>query len=268
LVLLLLSLTLAVIDLVLGAPWQLNGAFGYSPLQAGRFYGNGNLGYAVFLGSAIMGLCGLADAQGRRRAPVWLGVGLAIVLIMEGLPQLGADLGGVLAGVPAVCVLWLIARDRPVKVRTVVGIAVAGAVAAVAMVGIDLLRPAAGRTHLGRFASEALGDPAGAWLTVQRKIGANVSLFLNTRWTWIVPTAIVLLVLLFWRGRGLLGGVLTRRPLLRAAIWGALTAGIVGMFVNDSGVAIPAMVLILTVPYFALVGLDQVESADRGARPV
>jgi len=265
--LLLLGLALAVVDLLLGAQWQLNAAFGYSPLLAGRFYGNGNLGYAVFFTSAIVGLCGLADIQGRRRAPLWLWLGLVAVLVIEGLPQLGADLGGVLAGVPAICVVWLIARDRPVRIRTVVGLAVAGVVAAAAMLGVDLLRPAARRTHLGRFAADALNDPGDVWLIVQRKIDANVNLFLDTRWTWIVPTAIVLLLLLFWRGRGLLGGVLSERPLLRAAIWGSLTAGIVGMAVNDSGVAIPAMVLVLTVPYFALVAVDQVESADHGSKP-
>ncbi len=267
LVLLLLGLALAAGDLALGAPWQLNGAFGYSPLQAGRFYGNGNLGYAVFFTTAIIGLCGLADIQGRRRAPAWLGGGLVVVLLMEGLPQFGADFGGVLAGVPAACVVWLIARDKQVKVRTILGVVIAGAVAAAAMVGIDLLRPAASRTHLGRFAAEALNDPGGAWLTVQRKIDANVNLVFDTRWTWIVPTAIVLLLLLFWRGRGLLGGAMSNRPLLLAAIWGSLTAGILGMVVNDSGIAIPAMVLVLTVPYFALVGLDQVESIERAPKP-
>jgi hypothetical protein len=267
LVLLLLGLALAVVDLTMGAPWQLNGAFGYSPLQAGRFYGNGNLGYAVFFTTAIVGLCGLADIQGRRRAPLWLGFGLGIVLLMEGLPQFGADFGGVLAGVPAVCVVWLIARDKQLKVRTILGIGIAGVVGAAAMVGIDLLRPEASRTHLGRFAAEALNDPGGAWLTVQRKIDANVNLVFDTRWTWIVPTAIVLLLLLFWRGRGLLGGAMSNRRLLLAAIWGSLTAGIVGMFVNDSGIAIPAMVLVLTVPYFALVGLDQVESIERTPKP-
>jgi hypothetical protein len=267
LALILLGLGLAVIDLALGAPWQLNGAFGYSPLQAGRFYGNGNLGYAVFLTCGIIGLCSLADVRGRRRGLGLVGIGLLIVLVMEGLPQLGADLGGVLAGVPAVCVVWLIARDRPIKIRTILGLAAAGALAALAMVGIDLLRAPEDRTHLGRFASEALNDPASVWLTIDRKVVANFTLLLDTRWTWIVPTAVVLLMLLFWRGRGLLGGVMSRRPLLRAALWGSLTAGIIGMFVNDSGIAIPAMVLVLSVPFFALISLDQAEAADRALEP-
>jgi hypothetical protein len=280
LVLVLLGLLLATLDLLLGSPWQLNGAFGYSPLQAGRFYGNGNLGFAVFVTCGIVGLTALADAFAgaeRRRsaddklgraATWWLGAALVAIVLMEGLPQLGADFGGVLAGVPALFVVWLVARDVRVKPRMVVGVAAAAAVAGGTLMVLDMLRPPARRTHLGSLAARIADEGFEPLVTIVRRKGeANIHLLIGTRWTWVVPLTAALLALLFWRGRGLLGGTLARRPLLRAGLFGSLTAGIVGMLVNDSGIAIPAMTLILTVPFFVLVGLDELDAERSGVPP-
>ena len=268
LTLLLIGLLLATVDLLVGSPWQLNGAFGYSPLQAGRFYGNGNLGFAFFVTCGIVGLTALADAlgvAGRRATTWWLGAALVAIVLMEGAPQLGADFGGVLAGVPALFVVWLVARDVRVKLRMVVGVAAAAVVAGVALMVLDMLRPPARRTHLGSLAARIRDEGLEPLVTIVRRKGeANIHLLIGTRWTWVVPLTAALLALLFWRGRGLLGGTLARRPLLRAGLFGALTAGIVGMLVNDSGIAIPAMTLILTVPFFVLVGLDELDAERTG----
>ena len=271
LVLLLLGLSLATLDLLLGSPWQLNGAFGYSPLQAGRFYGNGNLGFAFFVTCGIVGLTALADAYGpklSRAATWWLGGALVAIVLMEGLPQLGADFGGVLAGVPALFVVWLVARDVRVRPRMVIGVFAAAAVASAGLMVLDMLRPPARRTHLGALAARIRDEGLDPLVAIVRRKGeANLHLLIGTRWTWVVPLTAALLALLFWRGRGLLGGTLARRPLLRAGLFGSLVAGIVGMVVNDSGIAIPAMTLILTVPFFVLVGLDELDAERSGVEP-
>lgn len=271
LVLLLAGLALATLDLLLGSPWQLNGAFGYSPLQAGRFYGNGNLGFAVFVTCGIVGLTALADAIRPaldRATTWWLGAALVAIVLMEGAPQLGADFGGVLAGVPAIFVVWLVARELRVRWRMVIAVGVTAAVASVALMVLDMLRPPARRTHLGALAARVRDEGLEPLITIVRRKGeANLHLLIGTRWTWVVPLTAGLLALLFWRGRGLLGGTLARRPLLRAGLFGSLTAGIVGMVVNDSGIAIPAMTLILTVPFFVLVGMDVLDAERARADP-
>ncbi len=277
LLLLLLGLLLATLDLLLGSPWQLNGAFGYSPLQAGRFYGNGNLGFAVFVTCGIVGLTALADtldsrarggashARGRAASSWWFGAALVAIVLMEGLPSLGADFGGVLAGVPALFVVWLVVRNVRVRARMLVAVGAAAAAAGGALMFLDMLRPPARRTHLGALAAQISDDGLEPLVAIVRRKGeANIHLLIGTRWTWVVPLTVALLALLFWRGRGLLGGTLARRPLLRAGLFGSLTAGIVGMVVNDSGIAIPAMTLILTVPFFVLVGLDELDAERSG----
>jgi hypothetical protein len=267
--LLLLGLLLAILDLLLGSPWQLNGAFGYSPLQAGRFYGNGNLGFAFLVTCGIVGLTALADATEpklSRAQTWWLGAALVAIVLMEGLPQLGADFGGVLAGVPALFVVWLVARNVRVRLGMVVAVGAAAALASAGLMFLDMLRPPARRTHLGALAARIRDEGLDPLVTIVRRKGeANLHLLIGTRWTWVVPLTAALLALLFWRGRGLLGGTLARRPLLRAGLFGSLAAGIVGMLVNDSGIAIPAMTLILTVPFFVLVGLDELDAEQHGA---
>ncbi len=45
---------LLVIDMLIGAPLQLNAVFGYSPTVGGRFAGMGNLAYGMFAGAAFL----------------------------------------------------------------------------------------------------------------------------------------------------------------------------------------------------------------------
>ena len=71
---------LLVVDMLLGAPLQLNTVFGYSPTVGGRFAGMGNLAYGQFAGAAFL-LCGLLSrrlggpqprhGRGLQRAGAW-----------------------------------------------------------------------------------------------------------------------------------------------------------------------------------------------------
>jgi hypothetical protein len=124
----------------------------------------------------------------------------------------------------------------------------------------DLLRPPEARTHLGRFAELLLTGDAGELGTVlQRKGAASLKSLTVTRWTYFIPVGVAVLVLLLLRPRGVLRDVLSRRPLLRAGLWGTLVAGVLGALVNDSGVSIAAVALAFTVPYLALIAVDAVE---------
>jgi len=85
---------------VLGSPLQFNGALGYSPEVAGRFIGFGNAGFAVFGASALFLACLVAARGGRGARAVALAI-LAGAVLLDGAPVWGADVGGVLALVPA-----------------------------------------------------------------------------------------------------------------------------------------------------------------------
>jgi hypothetical protein len=262
--LLLVGLTLAVllVDIFVGGPLQLNTVFGYSPTVAGRFAGYGNLAFALVAAAAIVVVSGAwsfaslrAGARAPRRRQLALGLVLLLLLVVvaaDGLPSLGSDVGGVLALVPAGAVLvLLLAGVRLSWTRLVLIVAGTGAVL-VTFALVDLSRPADSRTHLGRLAAKVLhADNGGVATVLQRKVEANVGILTSSVWTWVIPIALAFLSFLLWRRPGSLKAVEERVPGLRAGLVGSLVAGIVGFALNDSGIAVPAMMLAVVLPYLA-----------------
>ena len=129
----------------------------------------------------------------------------------------------------------------------------AGAIAAVtvlvlgAFAALDLARPEDERTHLGRLAAR-LGD-GGMGTVIRRKVEANVSILTSSVWTYVIPVAFAFLAFLTWRRAGFLGALQQRIPGLRACLLGALVTGTLGFALNDSGVAVPAMMFGILLPY-------------------
>lgn len=258
--LLVLSALLYASDVALGGPLQVNGVFGHSPLVAGRFYGVSNPGYTILFSSALIGLTGLAELGGRRRLPLWAVFGLVLLLPITGLPSMGADFGGLLAGLPAVGIAIALGRGWPIRWRTIVLFAAVAVAAAIGLSFIDLLRPPEARTHLGRFAELIVsGDVGELGMVIQRKGTSALNSLTVTRWTYFIPVGLAVLALLLHRPRGVLRDVLPHRPLLRAGLWGTVVAGVLGFAVNDSGISIPALALAFAVPFLVLVAVDAVE---------
>lgn len=258
--LMILTVLLYASDVAVGGPLQLNGVFGHSPLVAGRFYGLSNPGYAILFAAALLGVTGLAQSRGHHRLPGWGVLALVVLLPLIGLAPMGADFGGLLAGIPAVGVAIALGRGARIRWRTVLGLGLLAVAVAVGLSFLDLLRPVQSRTHLGRFAELLVGGDASELLTVlERKGAASLHSLTVTRWTYFIPVGIAVLVLLLLRPRGILREVLPGRPLLRAGLWGTLVAGVLGFAVNDSGISIPALALAFTVPFLVLMAVDAVE---------
>ncbi len=265
--LMLLAAGLFASDIAMGGPLQVNGVFGHSPLVAGRFYGVSNPGYAILFSAALLGFTGLAELRGQDKIPWWTVFALLLLVPIDGLPMTGADLGGILAGIPAVAVTIALGRRWRIRWRTIVAFAVAAVVGALGLSFLDLLRPPDERTHLGRFAATiASGDTSKIETIIHRKAIAALTSLTVTRWTWFIPIAFAVLVLLLIRPRGILREVLAQRPMLRAGLWGTLVAGALGFAVNDSGISIPALALAFVVPYFVLLAVDT-EKPRRAAEP-
>ena len=253
--LLLIGFTLVVllVDVVLGGPLQLNTVFGYSPTVAGRFAGWGNLVFAVVSSGAIVLATGLWSIGVLRTGRRWTALAaaiLAVVVVADGLPSLGSDVGGVLALAPAAAIVILLLAERRVDIKRLLAIGVGTLAVLTAFAAYDLSRPADARTHLGRLASKVVSHDSGGLATVvARKVNANVSILTSSIWTWIIPFAIAFLGFLVWRRTGLLRALEERIPGLRPCLIGALVAGFLGFALNDSGVAVPAMMLAVVLPY-------------------
>ena len=232
---------LLLVDMVLGAPLQLNTVFGYSPTVGGRFAGMGNLAFGQFAGAAflIFGLLTRRSA-GRAISVAALAV-LVVAVVIDGMPFWGSDVGGVLALVPALGFTAARLLGHRIRWRS----AVVWGGAAVSVVGlfaaIDLSRPADERTHLGRLV-EAVGDKGfGALETViTRKLGANVGVITSSVWTAMVPIALGFIVYLLWRAPGQIRAI---RDSIRECLPGLAIVGVLGFALNDSGIAVPGVML-------------------------
>jgi hypothetical protein len=231
-------------DVMTGSHLQIATVFGYSPTVGGRFAGFGNLSFGQVATAAILLAGILAHLLGRRwGVPAALGV-LSVTLVADGMPMWGSDVGGVLASVPAFSLVALRLTGRRVSIRRLLALG-AGAVAAVVSFGLlDLARPATQRTHLGRL-FEQIGEDGLAPLTdvVVRKLGANLAVLPTSVWVPLVPSVLAFLAWLAWGSSARLELLRTRAPELRPAFVGVMVAALLGFALNDSGIAVPAMML-------------------------
>ncbi|MFF0341581.1 hypothetical protein [Kribbella sp. NPDC004875] len=244
-----------VADVATGSRLQLSSLWGLSPLDAGRFYGFGNVAFALFAMSALIAgtwIATLLIRQGRRRwaAAVVVGIG-AVSVAVDGWPSFGADFGGVLALVPGFAVLVAAVAQVRLRLRWVL---ITGATAIVAVVGVALVdwsRPAGSRTHLGRFVQQVLDGGAGS--TVQRKLDANVQSFTDRPWlAMLVVVVVVFTAVLVIRPQRLprlrAATTFAEEPLLRACIAACLVTAVVGLVVNDSGAIVLGVCCAAAVP--------------------
>jgi hypothetical protein len=256
-----LSIAVLVVDVALGAPLQINTMFGYSPIVAGRFAGFGNQAFAILtISTLVVATAGWEVWQ--RRSPgtprsvrtAVLVAFLAVVVVVDGAPMLGSDVGGVLASVPAFAVCALVLSGRRIRARVIVAIMAATVAVLAGFAALDLSRPADSRTHLGRFAARLLDGDAATIL--ERKLQANLNQLTSTVWTFVIPAALAFFAYLAWRPNRMLRRIEARHPSFRAFEISGLTLGVTAWALNDSGVAIPAMMLTIALPYTAYLVLD------------
>lgn len=255
------------VDIVTGGNLQLNTVFGYSPIVAGRFAGYGNQAFSILTISALVVVAGGWEIWKRRRpdssdAPrvIVSILVFAVVVVLDGSPFWGSDVGGVLASIPAFTVCVLLLAGVKVRARLVVLIGACTVGVLVAFAAIDLARPVDSRTHLGRFAQKLLdGDGA---LILQRKLNANISILSSTVWTLVIPVALLFVGYLTWRPNGLMRRMQAEHHGFRAFGVSGLTLGLLAWAVNDSGVAIPALMLTIALPYTAYLALGLTQRAE------
>ena len=247
------TVVLVAVDVLLGAPLQLNTVFGYSVAVAGRFTGLGNLAFALF-GSATIVLAALiVDRRGRPGLPLAYGL-LAAVVVVEGLPMLGADVGGVLSMVPAFGVTALLLAGRRVTAKVLVVLVALSAAVLLAFAFVDAARPAGSQTHLARLAQHLVAGRFGAFAdSLSRRWTASFGGAETAAWglVWVLMAGTAVYVALVTLGRAGPGAPRRTGPWVAAA-GGLGVLAVVGLVANDSSVAVPLTMLIVVVPVIVL----------------
>jgi len=248
-----------VLDVLFGAPLQLSNPLGYSPLLAARFSGYGNLAYSALASAAVL-LAGLLahKSGGRRGALIAISL-LAVVFVVDGAPMWGSDVGGVLSILPAFAVTGYLLLGIRVRLRNALLVLVAAVIALFAFGLFDLTRPSDKQTHLGRLIETARTRGWSGFSTViERKIYENLSVFLRSTWLLVVIFVLAFLAYLYGRHRDRLRAITDWVPELKASFIGFAIVAVLGFALNDSGIAIPGMMLsVLNPTIIALLVLVQ-----------
>jgi hypothetical protein len=257
------------IDVATGARLQVNSVLGYSPQTAARFFGIGNSAFAVLAATGILAAAiHLQYAPRRREALLAVAGFLVLLIVVDGAPTLGGDVGGILTLVPVIGLALVAFSGRRISWKTLAVLAGLTLVVLGGALAVDLLRPPDARTHLGRVVTDVHQGGGSSFLTtVARKIATNLRVLQTTVWSWLVPIiAAFLLYLLIWERR--LGRLLPRGSALRIGVIAALGAGLIGFAVNDSGVVVTALVYLYLGPYLTLLALDAQRGEPEALEPI
>lgn len=246
------------LDCATGTWLHVNSWLGYSLHSAGRFYGVPNTTFAVVAASAILLACGHVQFAPRRTEAVATAAALlAFVVLVDGAPSLGGDVGGILTLVPVFGLLLWVLAGRRLRVRTLAVVGAATLVVLSLAAGIDLARPPSARTHLGRFTADLLDNgPSELATTFLRKQDANFRILQVSIWTWLIPivAGFLLYVLVYERQWS---SLLPRGGALRAGVVAVISGSLLGFLANDSGPIVIALFFAYLGPYLTLLALHR-----------
>ncbi len=262
------------LDVMTGARLQISSLMGLQPVVAGRFYGMGNVTFALFATAAIIVAAMVANSLVLRGHKAMAALAATLIcgaaVVVDGAPFWGADGGGPPALVPAAVFLVLTILGIRLTWKRIVLIALATVALFFGVAFADWLRPAASRTHLGRFFQSILDGSATD--IVLRKGQQNLAiLFGNYRLALLVPVALVFVIYVLARptswGSRALERAYERAPVFRPCLVALLVMLTLGFLLNDSGVAIPADGALIAVPFVIAMAAETLEADLRSTAP-
>lgn len=255
-------------DISTGSRLQISSLMGLQPVVAGRFYGFSNVTYALFATGGLLLTVAVADhlvTAGRRRlAGLSVAVLGVVVTVLDVAPRWGSDFGGPIALVPAFAVLALLVLGVRLSIAKAGVIAVGTVVLLTVVSVVDWLRPAAERTHLGRFVQTVIDG--GALQVVGRKADQNLTILFGSVLSVLVPVGALFVALVLLRpsswGAPALARAYERSPTLRQGLACLLVLLGIGFAVNDSGTAIPAIGAMLAIPLLIAASMRALEDDE------
>jgi hypothetical protein len=184
---------------------------------------------------------------------------LVIVVVVDGAPFWGSDVGGILSMVPAYLVTAVMLLGLRVRVRTVGWCVIALVVVLAAATAVDMSRAPERRTHLGRLVERIDERGFGDFVVVvQRKLADNLGSLRNSVWGFVLPIALALGLWLVLHARHRLRALVEAVPEVTIAGTGLAIVAVLGWAMNDSGIAIPGVMLTIAIAslVWLLVQLD------------
>ncbi len=220
-------------DALAGTQLQLRSLLGPDPLLGARFYGIGNELKSALAVLVLAGAAGaLYPATRGRRAALAIALAGALLAVIEGSARIGAGVGGVILVSFGFALAAVSLLPGALTRRRALGIVLAPLIGLLALAVIDLAS-AHGTGHFSGSILHARSFTDVRDILVRRYEAAWQEL---RNHAMPAATAIALACALWalWREARLLAPV-DGDPAWRAALWGAIGAGVAGALVEDSG---------------------------------
>ena len=255
-------------DVVAGSRLITSSLMGLQPVVAGRFYGLGNVQYALFGTGALLAATAVADRllrTGQRRLAVAsVAVIGTVAVVVNGAPGLGSDFGGPPSMVPAFTLLALMVGGVRLTWHRILLVGAGTLAVIVALSLVDWLRPQEQRTHLGRFVDTLLAGAA--WPVIERKLTQNLEILTGSWLSLLVPFAALFVAVILMRpvawGAPALQRAYERCPALRPGLFALMVMLGIGFAVNDSGTVVPAVGATLAIPLLIAASVRVLELED------
>jgi hypothetical protein len=257
------TMAVLTLDVMTGSRLQLSSPMGLQPLVGGRFHGMGTVTFALFATATLMLCTTVGDhlvtiGQARYAVAAVAAIGVGAVVV-DASPSLGSDLGGPPALLPAVILLVLAILAIKLTWRLI--LAIAGGVGAF-LVLLGLL-------DTGRFVQTILDG--GAWDIIVRKLEQSITFLFSNPLSLLIPVVLVVFASILarptWWAAAPLRRSFARVQLRRPVLISIMVMWVIGVALNDSGAAIPAVGATLACPLVIAIAVRTLED-ERAARPV
>ncbi len=231
-------------DLLTGTHLIKTSLLGYDPIIGARFYGIGNEYMGILLGTFILGLTLFLDEKQRDLgyiAKLLIGVLLGGIIFLMASPLFGANVGGTISAIVAFIVLYFKILGKKVSKKEIIFIILTVFGVLLAMILFELTRDVGSQSHVGRaFSAIQKNGFKEIIFIISRKLAMNIKLIRYSIWSWVLMTGILALAVLFYRPVGVLKKIMVSHPYLNSGMIGVITASIVALCVNDSGIVAAA----------------------------
>ena len=249
-------------DVACGSRLQVSSLLGLNPIVGGRYFGLGNVAFALFAAATFLVAIAVSsplvrDGHPRLAALAVSLLGLIAVVVIA-MPTWGSKVGGTPALVPGLAVLVLSILQVRLSWPKVLLIGGGTALLVVTLAMLDWLRPPESRSHLGQFVQSVIDGGAGD--IISRKLAQNLDTLIHTTvFAYLVPLLLIALAYVLIRPGSRLARpiepLLEQVETLRAGLIGLTATMVIGLLVNDTGVAIPPVALALVLPLLISAGI-------------
>lgn len=263
------TIVLINVDVFTGTHFIQTSVLGYDPMAGARYYGIGNEFMGILLGSSIVVSAALFEKYPDKKMLLAIGLFFLLQCFLIAGPHLGANSDGMITAPLAFLVVLLLFSNVRVSPKALLGIAGLVLLAVIAVAYYDMSKAPELQSHIGRAASQIMsGGWSEALTIVTRKLAMNLKLIRYTIWSWVFIVILLVLALSVYFPVGAMRFISRERPYILKGFAGIVTAALVGLVINDSGIVAASTTSIYLVVPLLLMMLEHVEKGLEGGNKI